>query len=122
MASVGEKEAFGSPDRVTVFWWLTLEKAVPGVVCWWAMVTACVLVARFREKDVLDQQRRTCLFCSSYHKLLRVPRRCFYWASVFLSLPCSLRRSICIFMLLVNANVFFVTSLLRGVTTPLIDY
>ena len=44
-------------------------------------------VARYQT----DYVGRTCL-CYSYHNLLRLPRRCFCWASVFLSFPFPLGR------------------------------
>ena len=50
---------------------------------------------------------RTCL-CYSYRKLLRLPRRCFCCASVFLSFPVALGRTLCCCI------VLFCLSHLRG--------
>ena len=60
VASFGEDETFGSRVLVgdqsqLVFWWLDLV----------------------RKMYQTDNVGRTCLFCYSYHKLLRVPRRSF---------------------------------------------
>ena len=100
-----------------MFWWLALVKAVFGsrvlvgdksqLVFWWL-----ALATRMYQTDyVVD---RTCL-CYSFHKLLRVPRRCFCCASMFLSFPFRLGRVLFTYVV----ELFrFVTYLAWGARDP----
>ena len=68
-------------------------------------------------EDQIDYVGKTslCLLCYPYHKLLRLPRRCFCCASVFLSFPFALGRT----LFSRTAVVLFCLPHLRGGTTPL---
>ena len=101
VASFGENEAFGSRVLVgdksqLVFWWLDLA----------------------RKMYQTDNVGRTCLFCYSYHKLLRVPRRSFFvprCSRPFLALLVVVSVCLCCWR---NLLFHMVTSLLRGAHDP----
>ena len=66
-----------------------------------------------RGPDRQRSMQNLCLLCFPYHKLLRLPRRCFCCAPVFLSFPFALGRA-----LFSRADVLFCLPHLRGGTTP----